>query len=106
MQALEAREQRIVQQYRHVRLSAGNERPVEEDLGKWLFLRRRLAEQKLDVYDHVFSDQRIGEIFLPNRLEAGSKNNEDSTVTHLTVAAGESNGDSNCRQSGGATETE
>jgi hypothetical protein len=64
MEALEARERRVVEQYLDVKISKGNP-PLKEDVAKWLFLRRRLEEQKLDVYDTVFQDQQQGIIFNP-----------------------------------------
>jgi hypothetical protein len=62
MEALEEREQRVIQQYIEVKISKNNP-PLKDDVAKWLFLRRRLEEQKLDVYDTVFHDQQQGIVF-------------------------------------------
>jgi hypothetical protein len=66
MQELEARENRVIQQYFNVQLSdqkQSQKQVYADDLAKWLFLRRRLEDEKLDVYDVVFKDQRAGQIF-------------------------------------------
>lgn len=60
---LNSREQRVIDQYFHVRIS-GEQGSFSEDLGKWLFLRRRLEEQ-LDRYDNTFSGQTEGQILVP-----------------------------------------
>src|SRR6185312_4364116 len=62
MEALEAREQRVLEQYMEVQISK-EKLPLKDDVGKWLFMRRRLEEQKLDVYDTVFHDQQQGIVF-------------------------------------------
>ena len=64
MQGLEARENRVIRQYFNVQLSE-QKQVYAEDLAKWLFLRRRLEDEKLDVYDTVFEDQEAGQIFKP-----------------------------------------
>jgi hypothetical protein len=67
LEALSARERRIVDRYFKVTIS-GEDRPFADDLGKWLFLRRRLQEQKLDLYDQAFRDQSAGQITLGHGL--------------------------------------
>ncbi|HXA86609.1 MAG TPA: hypothetical protein VNZ47_16110 [Candidatus Dormibacteraeota bacterium] len=64
MQALEARENRVIQQYFNVQLS-DQKQVYADDLAKWLFLRRRLEDEKLDVYDTIFPDQQTGQVFKP-----------------------------------------
>ncbi|HEX6821022.1 MAG TPA: hypothetical protein VF123_03110 [Candidatus Sulfotelmatobacter sp.] len=59
--ALSRREQRVIQQYFQVKLSA-EQTAFADDLGKWLFLRRRLQEEKRDLYDKAFRDQAGGEV--------------------------------------------
>jgi hypothetical protein len=59
--ALNRREERVVRQYFNVKISSENG-PFADDLGKWLFLRRRLQEQKLDLYDKAFRGQGTGQI--------------------------------------------
>jgi len=61
--ALNHREQRVVDQYFQIKVS-GERGPYPDDLGKWLFLRRRLQEQKLDLYDKAFRGQSAGQIIL------------------------------------------
>lgn len=61
--ALNSREKRVIDQYFQVRIS-GEQSSFSEDLGKWLFLRRRLEEQ-LDRYDNVFRGQTEGQILVP-----------------------------------------
>jgi hypothetical protein len=64
---LNRREQRVVGQYFQVNIS-GETGPFADDLGKWLFLRRRLQEQKLDRYDKAFRDQRAGQIMVDSQV--------------------------------------
>ena len=61
MSALNTREQRVIGEYLNVNMSGSNV-PFSRDIGKWLFLRRRLQEQKLDVYDNAFRDQTSGQV--------------------------------------------
>jgi hypothetical protein len=66
MEALERREARLVDDYFHTKISTEDAAFVD-DLPKWLFIRRRLEAEKLDLYDTAFSDQQMGEIFVPGR---------------------------------------
>ena len=59
--ALNQRERSVVDQYFQVRVS-GERGSFSDDLGKWLFLRRRLQEQNLDLYDKAFRAQSAGQI--------------------------------------------
>jgi hypothetical protein len=59
--ALNLREEQVVGEYFNVNVS-GASTSFGDDLGKWLFLRRRLQEEKLDLYDKAFRDQRGGQI--------------------------------------------
>jgi hypothetical protein len=59
--ALNRREERVIGQYFRVHISGENV-PFADDLGKWLFLRRRLQEQKFDLYDKAFRDQAVGQV--------------------------------------------
>src|SRR5262249_17855044 len=68
MQALEAREERVIQQYINVKVS-DQQLGYADDIAKWLFLRRRLEEQKLDVYDKVFQDQQSAQVLKPGAQE-------------------------------------
>ena len=67
VKALAGSEKRVVEEYSKVKISPGGQQTLAEDLGKWLFLRRRLEDVTLDVYDDVFSDQHEPGIFLPGR---------------------------------------
>jgi len=60
---LSRRERRVVDRYLPVTIS-GEGRPLSNDVGKWLFLRRRLQEQNLDRYDQAFRSQSAGQINL------------------------------------------
>src|SRR5947209_6582850 len=65
MSALEKRENRVVRRYCQVKFSEVEQETCSADLARWLFIRRRLEEQDLDVYGSVFSDQRRGQLFEP-----------------------------------------
>jgi hypothetical protein len=69
LSALNRREQRVVDQYFQINIS-GKHRAFADDLGKWLFLRRRLQEQRFDLYDKAFRGQSAGQI-MPGHEIAG-----------------------------------
>jgi hypothetical protein len=66
MAELTDREKRVIKHYGMVHFSPQshltNSSDVSQDIGKWLFLRRRLAET-LDRYDTEFLTERLGQVF-------------------------------------------
>jgi hypothetical protein len=70
--ALNQREKRVTEQYIRVKISA-EKGPFSDDLGKWLFLRRRLQEQKLDLYNQVFRTQSAGQVIVGGTTESWPK---------------------------------
>lgn len=65
MSNLEKRENLVVRRYCKVKFSDVEQETCSADLARWLFIRRRLEEQDLDVYGNVFRDQKRGQLFEP-----------------------------------------
>ena len=88
MAELRRREEHAIRQYLGVRISdEKNDLSLADDLGKQLFLRRRLEEQSLDLYVTVFADQRANQLFYPKNLAQQTTEPPDERLTWLSLLA-------------------